>query len=78
MVWKDQLVKINDIALNNLGKCYSNGVGVTKNLTKAFECFTRAANQKHGDAMYNLGYCYDLGDGVTPDSKKLYFGIRRL
>ena len=35
--------------------CYKNGEGVTKNLVKAVEFYTLAANQGNSDAQLNLG-----------------------
>lgn len=52
-------------ALNGLGFAYFYGRGVEKNLTKAFEYFTRAAEAKEdGDSSFNAGMCLAEGLGV--------------
>ncbi|XP_064637463.1 uncharacterized protein LOC135493813 [Lineus longissimus] len=38
----------------NLGVCYEQGLGITKNLTKAEECYRSAAAKGHKEAMFNL------------------------
>jgi len=42
------------IAMYNLGNCYKNGWGVTKDLTKAQEWYTKAAAQGHAKAQTKL------------------------
>ena len=44
--------------------------GVTKDLKKAVEYFTKAAEQGHASAQACLGDCYYNGDGVYKDSDK--------
>ena len=41
-----------------------------KNLKKAVEWWTKAAEQGDATAQYNLGVCYENGDGVEKDSQK--------
>jgi tetratricopeptide (TPR) repeat protein len=59
--------KGNKIAQFNLGICYSNGFGVTKDDTQAVNWYRKAAEQGYAEAQYNLGVCYDKGYGVTKD-----------
>ena len=54
----------------NLGVCYYNGKGVTKDYAKAVEWYTKAAEQGHAWGQYNLGICYYLGEGVSKDYAK--------
>ena len=56
-----------------LGWCYENGKGVTKNARTAFEWYLKAAAQGSVIAEYNLGYCYYDGVGV---SKNMYEAIK--
>ena len=46
------------------------GDGVNKDLKKAVELFTTAANQGHSQAQHNLGYCYQIGEGVEKNIEK--------
>ena len=52
----------------NLGVCYNNGYGVTKDFTQAVYWFRKAAEQGDATAQYNLGVCYEYGQGV-PENK---------
>ena len=51
----------------NLGWCYDNGDGVTKDPAEAVRWYRMAAEQGHADAQYSLGLCYDIGWGVPED-----------
>ena len=51
----------------NLGICYYNGNGVTKDYTQAVSWFRKAAGQGYTDAQNWLGYCYAVGIGVSKD-----------
>ena len=53
-----------------LGMCYKDGKGVEKDRKKAFDLFTKYANQGIGDAEYQLARAYLKGKGVTADEKK--------
>ena len=54
-------------AQNNLGLCYAEGEGVTKDYAEAVRWWRKAAEQGDADAQYNLGWCYANGEGVTKD-----------
>ena len=43
-----------------VGSCYHFGYGTEKDATKAFEWYTKSAEQGNSIAMKNLGYCYQL------------------
>lgn len=45
-------------AQNSLGDCYYNGVGVEKNIERAFEWYRKAAEQGLSEAQYNLARCF--------------------
>lgn len=49
----------------NLGLCYYNGWGVSKNYVEAARWFRKSADQGYAKAQYNLGYCYYIGNGVA-------------
>ncbi len=65
-------VQGDSFALNNLGICYDEGKGVSQDITKAFECFEKAAmqNPDGGSLQCNLAKRYELGHG-TPKNLKL-------
>jgi len=55
-----------------LGIQYLNGDGVKKDLTKAFECFLKAAQMGHTESIYNVATHYYNGDGVKEDNVKAF------
>lgn len=52
------------IALENLGYCYSEGVGVPKDTVKALEIYTKCAKLGSDIAMRNIGDIYENGEAV--------------
>ena len=58
------------LAQYNLGWMYDNGEGVVQNYEKAFEWYSKAANQGNAQAQYNLGSLYQNGQGIGKDDKK--------
>ncbi|ENU31890.1 hypothetical protein F991_00209 [Acinetobacter sp. CIP-A165] len=48
-------------AINNLADKYENGTGVSKNLKRAFEFYSVAANQEIAASQYSLGLFYLKG-----------------
>jgi hypothetical protein len=42
----------------NLGDCYNNGRGVTKDFNQAREWYTKAAAQGHADASWLSTQCF--------------------
>uniref|UniRef100_A0A0K8TS30 Putative extracellular protein sel-1 n=1 Tax=Tabanus bromius TaxID=304241 RepID=A0A0K8TS30_TABBR len=53
----------------NLGLCYERGLGVTKNLENAMECYQLASSMGHSKAIYNLGVYYARGLGGLEKDK---------
>ena len=53
-----------------LGRCYGNGNGVSKNADKAFRWFHEAAKGEWPEALYHLGTCYNYGFGTAKDKLK--------
>jgi len=47
-----------------LGKIYQQGEGVDKNYTKAFEWYTKSAEQEYAEAEYALFCCYSQENGI--------------
>ena len=65
---KSQAEAGNAEAQYDLGRCFYNGDGVSKNATQAALWFRKAADQRHVKAQFNLGVCYANGEGVPRDS----------
>lgn len=53
-----------------IGYFYFDGLGVEKDLAKAFYWTERAARHGDRDGQYNLAWFYEEGIGVTPDPEK--------
>ena len=53
-----------------LGLKYLNGEGVKQDYKKAFEWFSKAAEQGNTEAQLHLGQMYYNGEGVNQDDKK--------
>jgi len=53
-----------------VGHSYSQGLGVTANLFKAFEWYQKAAKQGNTQAQYCVGHAYHFGKGVEKDKQK--------
>ena len=60
-----------------LGIAYSNGEGVAKDLTKAFDWTRKAAEQGHAGAQFSLGDAYSNGEGVAKDPTKAFDWYRK-
>ncbi|MBF0401341.1 MAG: SEL1-like repeat protein [Magnetococcales bacterium] len=66
------------VAQTNLGAMYLHGVGVRRNLNKAFFWFQRAAEQEEGLAQFNLGVLCQEGQGIPKDDQKAVYWFRRV
>ena len=53
-----------------MGVCYNYGFGVTQDMQKAVEWYTKAAEQGLAAAQYNLGVFYEKGYCVEKDLQK--------
>lgn len=51
--------------------------GLPRNLNKAIELFTQAAEQNEAGAQLNLAMLYGSGEGVIADSKLAFFWLQR-
>ena len=60
-----------------LGRCFANGWGVTKDYNEAVRWFRKAADQGHAEAQYELGVCYEYGQGVTQDYNEAVRWLRK-
>jgi uncharacterized protein len=54
---------------HNMGNLYRKGLGVEKDMKKAFELFMYAAERGHVEDQSNVGFMYMRGDGVDVDYK---------
>ncbi len=55
-----------------LGRCYEKGRGVNKDVTAAFQWYTKSAAQDYAKGLYALGNCYKEGFGTAKDHKKAF------
>ena len=62
-------IKDGASAQNDRGVMYDKGRGVPQNYEKAFELFTKSAEQGHAIAQYNLGVMYLHGKGVPQNDQ---------
>ena len=53
---------------NELGICYGNGKGVTKDLNEAIKWYRKVADQGHAEAQNKVGNYYFFGWGGLPVS----------
>jgi len=53
-----------------LGDCYENGIGIEKNLEKAFEYYSIAAKAEEPYFIIKLAECYKNGIGTPVDEKR--------
>ena len=61
----------------NLGVCYENGYGVTKDLTQAVYWYKKAAGQGLATAQFNLGVCYTKGEEVEQDDTQAAYWYKK-
>jgi len=59
--------KGNVSAINSLGLCHMNGIGVKQDPNEAVRLFREAADKGNADAIRSLGLCYENGIGVKQD-----------
>lgn len=57
-------------AMNQLGLCYLQGIGVEKDPLIAFQWFFEASTRQYIDSYYNIAHCYLNGAGVDKDFQK--------
>ncbi|KAF0536876.1 calmodulin-dependent protein kinase [Gigaspora margarita] len=55
-----------------LGYCYEYGIGVEKDVNKAFIHYRKSAEMNNPNGIYQVGYCYYLGIGVEIDMHKAF------
>lgn len=64
-------------AMQMLGESYSKGNGVPKDISKAIEWYTKAANEGSTEAMYHLGLLYYDGTDISQDYAKAVEWVRK-
>uniref|UniRef100_A0AC34FM28 MYND-type domain-containing protein n=1 Tax=Panagrolaimus sp. ES5 TaxID=591445 RepID=A0AC34FM28_9BILA len=69
------VLKDPEIGLIIQAEAYRHGDGVEKNLVKAFELYSKAAEKGNSNAMYNLGEMYNYGVGVKRDYEKSMYWL---
>ena len=56
-----------------MGYCYENGVGTTKDLTTAINCYNAAASEGHIDSALKLGEIYVKEESVKDYQTAIYW-----
>ncbi|RIA97015.1 hypothetical protein C1645_814678 [Glomus cerebriforme] len=64
--------KDDPIAQYNLGYCYQYGQGVNQDSNKAFEWYSKSANNGSSKGQNNLGFCYINGFGIDKNYNKAF------
>lgn len=59
-------------AQNDLGNIYRDGENVPQDYSKAFEWYSKAANQGLAEAQFSLGFMYENGEGISQDYSKAF------
>ncbi len=65
--WRKAAEQGDAEAQYNLGLCYEDGEGVTRDLCEAAKWWRKAAEQGYAQAQFDLGCCYAAGLGVAED-----------
>lgn len=60
------------IAIVNLGRCFSSGKGVSKDMQQAFLWYSKGLELRNRDALYEIGTFYSNGRVVEKDEKKAF------
>ena len=63
------------MAMNNMGVCYAQGIGVVENHATAFEWYMKAATLGDTYACYNVAECYYQGDAQAQFSTGWFYMI---
>jgi len=67
----------NAQAQYELGLMYELGIGIKKDLNKAFVWYQKSANQAYAKAQYNLGIFYALGKAGEKDIAQSKYWIKK-
>ncbi|RHZ68640.1 hypothetical protein Glove_294g145 [Diversispora epigaea] len=67
-----KLAKGYPVAQFNVGECYTDGKGTTKDEAKGFQWCLRSANAGNVNAIRTVGYYYFVGKGVGKNEKKAF------
>ncbi|MBQ7855148.1 MAG: sel1 repeat family protein [Muribaculaceae bacterium] len=60
----------NADAQNNIGDCYYDEKGVSRDYKMALSYYSKAVQQGHADAQCNIGICFYYGDGISKNYDK--------
>ena len=66
----DDITGFYHLATFNVGNCYTEGRGVSRDLVKGIGLIREAADNGHVMATHRLGYLHENGVGVTRDVAK--------
>ena len=68
--YRQQALEGDLMAMNNMGVCYAQGIGVVEDHVMAFQWYMKAAELGDIYACYNVAECYYQGDGVEQDFER--------
>ena len=66
--YRQQALEGDLMAMNNMGVCYAQGIGVVEDHVMAFLWYMKAAQRGHLQSQKNVGANYWNGDGVEKDN----------
>ena len=73
--YRQQALEGDLMAMNNMGVCYAQGIGVVKNHVMAFQWYMKAAELGDTYACYNVAECSTREMEWNRTSKELFIGI---
>lgn len=77
-VLNEEAMKVNYLgAWHNMGNLYRKGLGVERDLKKAFDLYLYAAERGHPEDQNNVGYAYFRGEGVPQDFVKARYWFEK-
>ncbi|RIA80754.1 kinase-like domain-containing protein [Glomus cerebriforme] len=68
---------MNRDAQYDLGLRYENGIGIEKDVFKAFQCFKKAADNGSDEAQYKLGEFLEYGIGTEKNTTRAFYWYER-
>lgn len=71
------VAKGNIVAMHNLAVAYENGIGVRREMTRAYKLYSTAASRGHVESLVDTALCLLRGDGVDEDAEHALILLER-